>query len=125
MASNAPTPYGYSLVFKDKDASLSASKYMGLHTLKTYDTLDCASKCDQAVGCEAFNMYMERDPSLSPNKLDCPNPPSITNYKCTLWGAPVAVEVATNKGQYRADFQVAMTGSNGMILQGLIEENDY
>lgn len=121
---SAPTPDGYSLVFKDKDASLSASNYMGLYTLKTFDTYDCASKCDQASGCEAFNLYIERDPSLSPNKDNCPNPPSTTNYKCTLWGVPVAIEEATNKGQYRADFQVVITGSNGMILSEVIEKND-
>ena len=113
MASNAPTPDGYSLVFTNKDASLSASNYMGLYTLTSFDTLECASKCDQAGGCEAFNVYSERDPSVDPNKDNCPNPPSTTNYKCTLWGAPVAVEEATNKGQYRDDFQVVITGSNG------------
>ena len=86
---------------------------MGLYTLTSYDTLECASKCDQADGCEAFNVYVERDPSVDPNKDRCSNPPSITNYKCTLWGAPVAVEEATNKGQYRDDFQVVIAGSNG------------
>ena len=86
---------------------------MGLYTLTSFDTLECASKCDQAGGCEAFNVYSERDPSVDPNKDNCPNPPSTTNYKCTLWGAPVAVEEATNEGQYRDDFQVVITGSNG------------
>lgn len=113
MATDAPTPDGYSLVFSDKDASLSASNYMGLYTLTSFDTLECASKCDQANGCEAFNVYAERDPSVDPNQDNCPNPPSTTNYKCTLWGAPVVVEEATNKGQYRDDFQVVITGSNG------------
>ena len=58
-------------------------------------------------------MYIERDPSVDPNKDNCPNPPSTTNFKCTLWGVPVTVEEATNKGQYRDDFQVVITGSNG------------
>ena len=115
LANNAITPDGYSLVFKDMDASLSASNYMGLYTLKSFDTLECASKCDQANGCEAFNMYSERDPSVNPNNDNCPNPPSITNFKCTLWGVPVAVEEATNKGQHRDDFHVVISGSNGLI----------
>ncbi|KAL8652092.1 MAG: hypothetical protein Q9226_004414, partial [Calogaya cf. arnoldii] len=112
FATNAPTPDGYSQAFSNKDGSLSASKYMGLHTIKSYDTLLCASLCDQANDCEAFNVYLERDPTLAPGD-DCPNPPSTTNYKCTLWGAPVVAEQATNKGQWRRSFEVAITGSNG------------
>ncbi|KAL8642542.1 MAG: hypothetical protein Q9228_000767 [Teloschistes exilis] len=113
MANNAPTPDGYSSAFSNLDGSLSASKYMGLHTLKSFDTLGCASLCDQADGCEAINMYIERDPSVNANTNDCPDPPSTTNYKCTLWGAPISAEQATNKGQYRAEFHVVITGSNG------------
>ena len=114
MATNAPEPDGYKTVFTGLDGSLSASNYMGLYTQKSYDTLDCASKCDQASGCLAFNVYIERDPSLDPNTANCPNPPSTINFKCTLWGAPVVAEEATNKGQFRAQFQVLITGSNGM-----------
>ncbi|KAI4207302.1 MAG: hypothetical protein LQ346_000670 [Caloplaca aetnensis] len=113
FAQIAPTPDGYSAAFQNKDGSLSASNYMGLYTLKAFDTLGCASLCDQATGCLAFNMYIERDPTVAPNALDCPNPASLTNYKCTLWGAPVVAEQARNKGQWRASFQVVITGSNG------------
>ncbi|KAL8775266.1 MAG: hypothetical protein Q9209_000272 [Squamulea sp. 1 TL-2023] len=113
LATNAPTPDGYSQAFSNLDGSLSASKYMGLRTLKQFDTLGCASLCDQADGCEAFNLYIERDPTLDPNANDCPNPPSLTNYKCTLWGAPVVAQQANNKGQWRNSFEVVITGSNG------------
>lgn len=86
---------------------------MGLYTLKAYDSLACQSKCDQAQGCQAFNLYVERDPSLDPNANQCPNPPSTTNYKCTLWGAPVSSAEATNYGQWRESFHVVIAGSNG------------
>ncbi|MCJ1458623.1 hypothetical protein MMC28_008997 [Mycoblastus sanguinarius] len=112
IATNAPTPDGYTLVFQNLGASLSASNYMGLYTLTSFDTLGCASKCDQASGCEAFNMYIERDPSLNANATNCPNPPSTTNFKCTLWGAPVSSQEATNTGQWRDSFQVVIAGSN-------------
>ena len=95
---------------------------MGLYTLTKYDTFDCAQKCDQADGCQAFNLYIERDPTKDPNHDQCPNPPSLTNYKCTLWGAPVAVQEATNDGQYRDDFHVVIAGSNGKLLR-LFPEN--
>ncbi|KAL8793126.1 MAG: hypothetical protein Q9195_004238 [Heterodermia aff. obscurata] len=64
-----------------------------------------------ASGCSAFNIYIERDPSVDPASA-CPNPPSTTNYKCTLWGAPVAAQEATNSGGYRNDFHIVITGSN-------------
>ncbi|KAL8953330.1 MAG: hypothetical protein Q9222_000792 [Ikaeria aurantiellina] len=112
LANNASTPDGYSLVMQNAGASLSASNYMGLKTLKSYDTLGCASLCDQASGCQAFNMYIERDPTVDPNMESCPNPPSLTNYKCTLWGAAVSAAEATNKGQWRDSFQVLIAGSN-------------
>ena len=46
---------------------LNQRLFQGLYTLTSFDTLTCASKCDQASGCQAFNMYIERDPSLDPN----------------------------------------------------------
>lgn len=115
MATAAPTPDGYGVVFINSNASLTASDYMGLYTLTSYDTLGCASQCDQASGCQAFNMYIERDPSLNASAQSCPDPPSTTNYKCTLWGAPVSVDEATNFGQYQDSFQVVIAGSNGML----------
>ncbi|KAL9134899.1 MAG: hypothetical protein Q9175_003921 [Cornicularia normoerica] len=112
MATAAPTPDGYEVAFINWNASLTASDYMGLFTLTSYDTLGCASQCDQASGCQAFNMYIERDPSLNASAANCPNPPSTTNYKCTLWGAPVSVDEATNFGQYQDSFQVVIAGAN-------------
>ena len=119
MATAAPTPDGYEVVFINSNASLTASDYMGLYTLTSYDTLGCASQCDQVFGCQAFNMYIERDPSLNASAQNCPNPPSTTNYKCTLWGAPVSIDEATNFGQYQDSFQVVIAGSNGMRIQTL------
>lgn len=112
LSGSAPAPDGYQEAFAGLNASLSALNYMGLYTLTSYDTLGCASLCDQATGCVAFNMYVERDPSLDANDVKCPNPPSTTNYKCTLWGAPVCDEEATNFGQYRSQFHVVITASN-------------
>jgi hypothetical protein len=43
----------------------------------------------------------------------CPNPKSITNYKCTLWGSNLDASTATNQGGYREQFQVVVVGSNG------------
>ncbi|KAG9602101.1 hypothetical protein KCU77_g5780, partial [Aureobasidium melanogenum] len=64
LSANAPTPDGYTAAFTGLNASLNANKYMGLWTLTSYDTIGCASLCDKTTGCEAFNMYSERDPTL-------------------------------------------------------------
>ena len=112
LSKSAPTPDGYKVAFKGLSASLSALNYMGLYTINSYDTLGCASLCDQASGCVAFNMYAERDPTKDPNAQKCPDPASTTNYKCTLWGAPVCDEEATNTGQYRASFHIVIAASN-------------
>ena len=125
LATNAPTPDGYANVFTNLQGSLSASNYMGLYTLDGFDTLTCASKCDQASGCVAFNVYIERDPSRDPNAASCPNPSSTTNYKCTLWGAPVASGQATNMGQWRDSFQIVMAGSNGNLIPSSLHKPLY
>jgi len=134
MASAAPTVVAsnnlasgsgnaYLQTFKDLNASSSANSYLGLYTLTSYNVSACAAHCDSTNLCTSFNIYIERDPSQNPTKNDstaptvwgyyCPNPSSITNYKCTLWGSNLDASTATNQGDYREDFQVVVTGSNG------------
>ncbi|PNS16375.1 hypothetical protein CAC42_109 [Sphaceloma murrayae] len=122
-AKNAVTPSGWVRTFNNLNGSVSASSYMGLWTLKAYDPSQCAAICNNNTGCTAFNIFIERDPSLNPCKNDstaytpwgywCPLPSSITNYKCTLWGSNIDASVATNMGGWRGDFNVVITGSNG------------
>ncbi|KAG9653022.1 hypothetical protein KCU64_g8177, partial [Aureobasidium melanogenum] len=134
MASAAPTVVpsnntasgagnAYQQTFLDLNASSSANSYLGLYTLTSYSVSDCAAHCDSTSLCTAFNIYIERDPSQNPTKNDstaptvwgyyCPNPSSITNYKCTLWGSNLDASTATNQGGWREDFEVVVTASNG------------
>nr|POE48974.1 hypothetical protein CFP56_32126 [Quercus suber] len=113
----------YTQVFKDLNASVSAQSYLGLYTFQSYDVAACAAKCDGTDLCTAFNIFAERDPSLNPSKDDstaptvwgyyCPNPPSMTSFRCTLWGSSIDTTVAANTGQWREDFQVVVTASDG------------
>lgn len=103
---------GYTRSFSELNASVSTSDYMGYYTLTTYNVTGCASFCNSASGCEAFNVFVERDPALNPAAA-CLNPPSTINYKCTLWGTKIDAAVATNQGQYRENFEVVISGSNG------------
>lgn len=130
MASAAPTAIEavgggavYQQTFLDLNASSSAQSYLGLETLKTYDAAECAGYCDETSLCTAFNIYIERDPSVNPCNNDstastvwgynCPNPASMTSYKCTLWGSELDSTTATNTGDWREEFEVVITASNG------------
>ncbi|KAK2043861.1 hypothetical protein LZ31DRAFT_554822 [Colletotrichum somersetense] len=113
LALGAATPSGYGSTFKDLNASVNANSYLGLHTLNSYDVAQCASYCDNTNLCTGINIYIERDPAYNPSGCSCTTPPSITNYKCTLWGSGVDKAAATNFGQTRDGFQVVIAGSNG------------
>ncbi|EME40725.1 hypothetical protein DOTSEDRAFT_157604 [Dothistroma septosporum NZE10] len=117
----------YIQVFKDLNAATSAPSYLGLYTLQNYSAPECAAKCDCTELCTAFNIYAERDPSLNPANNDstynpgyqtvwgqnCPNPQSMTSYKCTLWGSHIDSSTATNTGYTTEQFQVVVTASDG------------
>ncbi|ESZ96472.1 hypothetical protein SBOR_3094 [Sclerotinia borealis F-4128] len=112
FASSAATPQGYDLAFSGLQGSSQTTSYLGYKTLDSYDTVDCASYCDQQDGCIAFNIYLERDPSVDPG-TNCLNPASTTNFKCVKWGVQISDKTATNVGQYRHEFHVVISGSNG------------
>lgn len=111
-AQKAKTPDGYAQTFKDFKASVSANSYLGLVTLHSYDPLGCSPWCDNTTLCTGFNLFVERDPSLNPSD-NCTMPPSISNYKCTLWGSGVEAAAANNYGGYRGQFHVVIAGSDG------------
>jgi hypothetical protein len=114
IALSAKTPSGYAQTFQNLQGSTSAVSYLGLTTLTSYDVAACAAACDNKETCSSFNIYAERDPSLAPSTTYCcPNPASLTNYKCTLWGSVIDATTATNTGSNREDFEVRITASNG------------
>lgn len=116
-ASAQTAPSGFVQSFTNLQASNSAYAYMGYTSLKTYDAATCATKCKAISGCNAFNIYFERDPSLDAG-TNCPNPASTTVIKCVFWGGPVLSGNAKNTGQYRSEFEVVMAGSNGYNSAG-------
>lgn len=113
MSKNAQTPDGYDRVLVNGGNTLFASKYIELKTLDSYNVSRCASNCDNLSSCMSFNIYIERDPSLDINEIDCPSPPSTINYKCSLWGTPVTDGEAMGRGRQTAGFEITFIGSNG------------
>ncbi|KAI4857544.1 hypothetical protein E4T45_00954 [Aureobasidium sp. EXF-8846] len=115
-ATGASTPSGFAQAFFNQQASLEGCGYLGYKTYDTYDVASAAQECQRRTGCRGFNIFFERDPSVDPNYSDCKNPASTTVIKASFWGNNVAPRVATNVGQYRADFHVVIAGSNGYAL---------
>ncbi|KAK0106052.1 hypothetical protein ONS95_004558 [Cadophora gregata] len=113
LATAATTPTNYTLAFSNGNAATAGTTFVGSTLLTTYAPAQCASFCTQTMRCAGFNIYFERDPSLDPNAVGCPNPAGVTNIKCILWGETVSNTTATNYGQFRASFQVVVAGSNG------------
>ncbi|OJD38667.1 uncharacterized protein BKCO1_40002 [Diplodia corticola] len=113
LATGATAPSGYTQAFSNQDGAVQQVGYRGVYTLDSYSPSDCAAYCDADSSCQAFNIYIERDPSIRPDYDVCTNPDATANVKCTLYGYPVAAETATNTGQYQGDFQVVVAASNG------------
>ncbi|RMJ21639.1 hypothetical protein PHISP_07491 [Aspergillus sp. HF37] len=113
LASNASIPDTYGQTFEDLDAAVNANTYLGYQILESYDVDACADICNDDPQCSGFNIYIERDPSINSRKCSCKDPPSITNYKCSIWGSGVTAAAATNDGQNRGDFEVVIVASNG------------
>jgi hypothetical protein len=63
IASAASPPTGYTEAFKNLQASNNAMGYLGFSLMSSYDTSVCAARCDKVNGCQAINIYFERDPS--------------------------------------------------------------
>ncbi|KAF2466453.1 uncharacterized protein BDR25DRAFT_237663 [Lindgomyces ingoldianus] len=122
FAHNAVTPSGYVKIFEDFNSTVVSMNYIGVWTLYAYEPQLCADSCTEQPGCKAFNIYVSRDPSKDPGP-NCPNPPSVSNFRCALYSSEISVADATNDGQVQppADangdmFIIKHKGSNGMML---------
>jgi hypothetical protein len=73
LAVKATTPTGFIQVFNNALASNIDPSYMTFFYLNTYDAGLCAALCNFVDGCNAFNVYFERRPTLNPGE-NCLNP---------------------------------------------------
>ncbi|KAF2735677.1 hypothetical protein EJ04DRAFT_563183 [Polyplosphaeria fusca] len=115
-ATGAPIPTGYKQTFKNLQAASTADDYLGYVSMDSYDVSNCTAQCTAKKGCEAVNIYFERDPTLALSP-ECPNPPSTTFIKCVFWGGPVMKSNTNNNGTtYLTNgFEVIIAGSNGYV----------
>lgn len=87
-----------------------------LPNIDTYDPKICAKACDDNDDCKSFNLMILRDPSLAPDKDDCPNPPSQTRFACSLFTERPPFPLQKKDLIYSDmwyDFESVAAGSNG------------
>ncbi|KAF1836398.1 hypothetical protein BDW02DRAFT_242372 [Decorospora gaudefroyi] len=113
LANSAKAPSGYVSSFVNQYGSVTGSGYLGYKELTSYDVNSCASYCDETSTCTGFNMFIERNPQWNPRQCSCTEPPSVTRFKCSIWGQDVNNGTATNYGQGQDGFEVVIAGSNG------------
>ncbi|KAF4306924.1 hypothetical protein GTA08_BOTSDO05634 [Botryosphaeria dothidea] len=118
-AATATTPQGYVAAanFNNLQGSVQEMGYLTVKTLEEYSPKKCADFCDAEALCMGFNIYFERDPATDTGCAADKNPDSITTIGCTLYAYHVAASKATNTGQWRDNFHVVITGSNGYNKQ--------
>ncbi|KAG9517107.1 hypothetical protein KCU93_g8897, partial [Aureobasidium melanogenum] len=126
-ATAAQPPTGYTEAFKNLQASNNALGYLGFSLMSSYDPSICAARCDKVNGCQAINIYFERDPIVDPNDASCADSygKSYVQIKCVYWGGPVTASNALNSGQYRNKFHVVIAGSNGYVNRSIDTPTGY
>ncbi|CAN9380491.1 unnamed protein product [Alternaria alternata] len=72
-----------------------------------YNVEQCAHACNNDDNCNAFTIFFERQPVVSPAPELCPNPPSTTIIKCDLWSGTILPDIAISHGQLREQFHVS------------------
>ncbi|KAH7330379.1 hypothetical protein BKA65DRAFT_404464 [Rhexocercosporidium sp. MPI-PUGE-AT-0058] len=115
-ALGAPVPSGWFLVdgYKNLHASAAHPSYQTYvsSSLTTYDPAKCATICAAKAGCNSFNIFFERDPTIFTDKVNCPTSASLTRIKCSFFGSVISAADATNDGQFTGQFHVVTAGSN-------------
>ncbi|KAG9191233.1 hypothetical protein G6011_09321 [Alternaria panax] len=118
LALSAPIPTGYALAMNNANCAFSSNRYMLYVQLDSYSPETCAELCNGHGGCDSFNIYIQRDPSVVPGPA-CPNPAPIAVTKCALYSEPEEISSCTNFGQHVGPvdvngeaFKVAIRGSN-------------
>lgn len=117
FAASALAPLNYTRAFAGAVGSLYSTNYLGYYQLATYDVTACSALCTSTSGCVSYNIYHERDPSLNPGP-GCLDPTAGVSVRCALWGSATSYgqSQAQNLGEWRQNFMVIVTGSNGYNL---------
>ncbi|KAH7083685.1 hypothetical protein FB567DRAFT_89986 [Paraphoma chrysanthemicola] len=117
-SASSATPSAFDVVFTNQTAAIRSYKYMHYVDLDKYEVTKCAASCNSSPGCDAFNIFFLRHPSVEP-AATCPNPKANTVVRCTLFNQPLEAGEALNRGQGRGppdangqDFEVRIAGSN-------------
>ncbi|KAF1922474.1 uncharacterized protein M421DRAFT_426871 [Didymella exigua CBS 183.55] len=73
-------PYPYELVVEDYNMT-AIHQTIATHIQDEYDVSVCATHCNEHRACDAFAIYIEREPSCA----NCTDPEVVEAYKCDLY----------------------------------------
>ncbi|KAF1837759.1 hypothetical protein BDW02DRAFT_627691 [Decorospora gaudefroyi] len=114
-ATSAITPGDYVQSYSNLLVTFNEPRqFVGYSSLSSYNVSECAAKCDEHSGCNAFSIFYERLPTIEPG-TGCMDPASTTMIKCDLWNGTILPSITLNSGQMRGDFKVVMAGSNAYV----------
>lgn len=107
---------GYTTAFLNGLGSAISPGYITYIQLSTYNNSACAAACTAMTGCQSYNIYFERNPTLIPGP-NCTNPAAATVVKCSFWSSNINSTMAVNIGEWRSNFTVLISGSSGFNKQ--------
>ncbi len=111
-ALNAAAPAGYVWNWAGLFSSVVSPYYIGYAQLTSYNVSACAAYCTATTGCQGFDIYYERDPTVWPG-VGCMNPSTQTGVHCALYSTKLNYTNALNVGQWNGNFMVVIAGANG------------
>jgi len=112
LAEEEDAPPSYEQVFKNQNA-IASRQAIQTERLAGYDASECAEYCNRHRACEAFSIFIERQPSC----ISCSVLRSNKLFMCKLYSTFLESRIVTDKGNEQIfggkKFTLAIRASNG------------
>lgn len=112
LARDEETPSPYTQAFENQNATAIHQPIL-TERLDAYSADACANFCNSNAACEAFTIFVERQPSCT----DCSNPKSNAAFMCRLYNTALELDIVTDEGRAQEldgkTFTRAIRAANG------------
>lgn len=112
LAEEEDAPSSYEQAFKNQNA-IASRQAIQTERLAGYDATECAEYCNRHRDCEAFGIFVERQPSCT----SCSALRSNKSFMCKLYNAHLEPRIVTDQGNEQRfggkKFTLAIRASNG------------
>ncbi|KUI54577.1 hypothetical protein VP1G_01878 [Cytospora mali] len=102
---------GYNLVASNQQAFAETSPVtsLGWLNMASYNASTCGTYCTNTAGCQSFDIFYQRSPTVAPSfNTSCPNPSSMTSIMCWVYTTTMTTADLVNTGETRGQFQVVI-----------------